>query len=68
MPEALCGCNSWDAMLNMTKVSDADIYFFFEKRMRRGVSYISKRYSKPKNKYLKSCDAKQESYYEFRYE
>ena len=48
----------------MTKVelkliSDADIYTFFEKGMRGGVSYISKRYSKANNKYLKSCDPKQ---------
>ena len=57
---------SWDAMLNMTKVklelvSDPDMYIFFEKGMRGGVSYISNRYSKANNKYLKSCDPKQES-------
>ena len=37
---------SWDAMVNMTKVeldliSDPDMYIFFEKGMRGGVSYIS---------------------------
>ena len=42
---------SWDAMLNMTKaelelISDADMCLFFEKRMRNGDSYISKKYSK----------------------
>ena len=57
---------SWDAILNMTKVeleliSDLDMYIFFEKGMRGGVSYISNRYSKANNKYLKSCDPKQES-------
>ena len=57
---------SWDAMLNMTKVelkfiSDLDMYIFFEKGMRSGVSYISKKYSKANNKYLKSYDPKQES-------
>ena len=41
---------SWDAMLSMTKVevdfiSDVDKYLVFEKRLRGGVSYISKRYS-----------------------
>ena len=56
---------SWDAMLNMTKVdleliSDADLYLFSEKGIRGEVSYISKRYSKAKNKYLKSYDPKQE--------
>ena len=49
---------SWDAMRNMTKVeleliSDVDIYLFFEKCMRDRFSYISKRYSKANNKYLK---------------
>ena len=56
----------WDAMLNMTKVeleliSDPDIYIFFEKGTRGGVSYISNRYSKDNNKYLKSYDSNQES-------
>ena len=51
-------------MLNMTKIelkliSDADTYLFFEKAMRDGVSYISERHSKDKNKYLKSYDSKQ---------
>ena len=56
----------WDAMLNMTKVeielvSDAAMYLFFGKGSRGGVSYISKKYSKVKKKYLKSYDPKQES-------
>ena len=33
---------------------------FFEKGARGGISYISNRYSKVKNKYLKSYDLKQE--------
>ena len=42
---------SWDAMLSMTEVeldliSDVGMYLFFEKGMRGGVSYISKRHSK----------------------
>ena len=57
---------SWDAMLNMTKIkleliSEPDIYIFFEKDMRGGVSYISNGYSKANNKYLKSYDPEQES-------
>ena len=53
-------------MLNMTKIkleliSDTDMYIFLEKGMRGGVFYISNRYSKANNKYLKSYDPKQES-------
>ena len=59
---------NWDAMLNVTKVereliSNAEIYLFFEKVMRGGLSYIYKRYSQANNKYLKSYDPKQESKY-----
>ena len=57
---------NWDVMLNMTKVvleliTDPDMYIFFEKIMKGGVSYISKIYSKANNKYLKSYDLKPES-------
>ena len=60
---------SWDAMLkykSKTKVqlefiSDPDMFIFFEKGMKGGVSYISYRYSKANNKYWKSYDPKQES-------
>ena len=59
---------SWDAMLSMTKIkleliSDPDMYIFFEKVMRGGVSYISNTYRKANNKYLKSYDPKLESKY-----
>ena len=37
------------------------MYIFFEKGTRGGISYISDRYSKASNKYLKSYDSKQES-------
>ena len=57
---------SWDAILNMTKgelelIQDPDMYIFFEKGIRGRVSYISNRYSKANNNYLKSYDPKQES-------
>ena len=57
---------AWDAMLSMTKVvleviSDPGFYLFFEEGTRGKISYISKRYSKANNKYLKSYNLKQES-------
>ena len=57
---------SCDAMLNTTKVeldfiSEAGMYLCFEKGMRGRVFYISKRYSKANNKYLKSYNPKQNS-------
>ena len=52
-------------MLNMRKIeleliSDANIYLFLEKCTRSGVSYISKRYRKASNKYLKFYDQKRD--------
>ena len=45
---------SWDAMLKMAgvkleKISDIDVYLFIEKRMKEGISYITKRYAKANN-------------------
>ena len=59
---------SSDAILNMIKIkieliSDADMYIFFEKGMRGGVSYIFNRYSQANNKYLKSYDPKANNLY-----
>ena len=55
-----------DAILKMTKIKlelirDPDMYIVFEKSIRDGISYISNRCSKANNKYLKSCEPKQES-------
>ena len=57
---------NWSSMLNMTKfeleiISNADTYFFFQKTIRGGVCYISKRYREANNKHLKSYDTKQET-------
>ena len=59
---------SWDAMLKMTKIElelipDSVMDIFFEKCTRGGISYISNKYCKANNKYLKTYDPKQESKY-----
>ena len=56
----------WDAMLKMTdikleKISDIDKYLFIEKGLRRGISYISKRYAKANNNSINDYDPKKES-------
>ena len=57
---------SWDPMLKMTQIEpelipDPEMFIFFEKGTRGGIYYISNRYCKANNKYLKSYDPKQES-------
>ena len=44
--------------IKLEMISDPDMYIFFEKGMRGGVSYFSNRHSKSNNKHLKSCDPK----------
>ena len=53
-------------MLKMTgvkleKISDIDKYFFIEKGLRGGISYIAKRYAKANNKYMNDYDPKKPS-------
>ena len=48
------------ARIELELIPDPDMYIFFEKGARGGISYISNRYSKANNKYLKSYDPKQE--------
>ena len=44
-------------------VLDVDMYLFFEKCMRGGVSYISNKYSKANNKHLTLFDTKRPTKY-----
>ena len=48
------------AAIKIKLIIDPGMYIFFEKGTRGGISYISNRYSKANNKYLKSLDPKQE--------
>ena len=57
---------NWDAMLKIIGIkfeliSDIDKHLFIEKGLRGGISYISKRFSKPNNKYMKNYDPTKES-------
>ena len=50
---------SWDTMLKMTsvkleKISDINTHLFIEKGLKRGISYIGKRYAKANIKYLEN--------------
>ena len=57
---------SWDAMLKMTNIklelmTNVDMFQFIEKGMRGGVSYITNRYGKANNKYMKNYNEKEPS-------
>ena len=43
------------------QISGIDMYLFLEKRLRRGIPYITKRYSKANNKYMESYDPSKSS-------
>ena len=56
---------SWDAMLKITKIElelipDPCVYILFEKGTTGGIFFVSNRYRKANNKFLKSYDPKQE--------
>ena len=53
---------SWDAILKMTGIeleliSDIKMHVMIERGMREGISYISKRFNKANNKYMKDYDS-----------
>ena len=53
---------SWDAMLKMTGIElDIDQYWFIEKGLRGGISYIAKRYGKTYSKYMNDYDPEKQS-------
>ena len=59
---------SWNAKLRMTKIkleliSDIDKYYFVEKGLRGGISYLSKKFSEANNKFMKNYDPTKESKY-----
>ena len=46
--------------IKLEKISDNDKYLFIEKGLRRGISYIAKRYAKANNKYMNNYDPKKQ--------
>ena len=59
---------SWDALLKMTNIqlelmTDIDMFQFIEKGMRGGISYITNRYGKANNKYMREYNEKAPSKY-----
>ena len=45
-------------VVKLEKISDIDKYFFIEKGLRGGISYIAKRYTKANNKYMNDYEPK----------
>lgn len=59
---------AWDAMLYMTNVKleqlyDPNMYMFFERGIRGGISTITHRYAKANNKYMEDFNPSEESFY-----
>ena len=44
-------------------MSNIDMYLFIQKELRGGISYITERYSKANNKYMKNYDPTKPSIY-----
>ena len=56
---------SWDAMLKiigteLKLISESNMHDFIEEKMRGGISYIAKRYSKANNKYMIDHESSEE--------
>ena len=49
--------------VKLEKISDIDMYLFIEKGLRGGISYITKKYAKANNKYMKNYDPTKPSTY-----
>ena len=49
--------------IELELIHDIDMHLFIEKRMRGGIFYIAKRYSKSNNKYMKCYNSSKPSKY-----
>ena len=52
--------------MRLEKIVDIDMYVFIEKGLRGGIYYITKRYVKANNKYMKDYDPTKPSKYIYR--
>ena len=49
--------------IELELISDIDIHLFIEKGMRRGISYVAKKFSKANNKYMQFYDGNKPNKY-----
>ena len=57
------GCDAKNTGVKLEKIFDIDMYLFIEKELRGGIFYITKRYTKANNKYMKNYNPTKPSKY-----
>ena len=57
------GCDAKNTGVKLEKIFDIDMYLFIEKELRGGIFYITERYTKANNKYMKNYNPTKPSKY-----